>query len=106
MGPLLTPNVTTHCLYGTSLPTPDAIVLSKPLTPSSAGQTVKVTWGDGDGTVLMPGLVSCGNGDGKRHHPFVNVSHSDILKSLDVWSVVAGIITTKAKTSGRWREPV
>jgi len=93
MGPQLTPNVTTHCLYGVSVPSPDTIILSKPLAPSDAGQTVDVTWGDGDGTVLLPGLTACGSGDGKGLYPFVNVSHSDILKSLDAWGVVADIIS-------------
>lgn len=86
------PNVTTYCLFGVSMPTPDNIVMSAELdNPSAQGH---FTWGDGDGTVLTPGLEAC-HAFGQhqdmpvRQFRFPGAPHSELLKSLDAFTLVA-----------------
>lgn len=89
----IAPNVTTYCLYGVSVPTPDSIIMT---SGELGGPNAKAefSYADGDGTVMEPGLAACQAFEKYQDFPvrtfrFPGVPHTEMLKNLDAFRLVA-----------------
>ena len=93
-GGLIPPNVTTYCFYGHQFPTPERLVYTKGEFPDT--EPILII-GDGDGTVNLNSLQSCGRWKNQMPYNltmkgFSDVEHVAAIKTLEIIQQVDDVV--------------
>lgn len=93
-GAMPAPNVTLHCLYGSTLDTPVQFHYAEGEFPDTQPKTIN---GDGDGTVNIQSLMSCARWKGMQEYSvtlqgFPGVEHVHTIKNDDVIKYVDNVV--------------
>jgi lysophospholipase-3 len=96
------PNVSTHCLYGVGVDTPESFHYTKPF-PKGATEDPEVTMGDGDGAVNLKSSEVClhwahnNGGHSFKSMTFNRVDHRSMLRNKDVLGEIGSIVGASIK---------
>ena len=93
------PNVTTYCFYGVGVNTTQHLTFANEFTGSSTvGESPKIIFGDGDGTVNIQSSEVCLRwGNMPSQYPFTKrtftgVTHDGMIRNADVLRDIASIV--------------